>query len=70
MKRLRILLVVAAAASSGCIVQHPGSQTLIINPFSREGCVQEADTESHRFWREASGDRYWGEGQQHWALAR
>jgi hypothetical protein len=64
------LLVAAATASSGCIVQHPGSQTLMINPFSRDGWVQEADAESNRFWRDATGDRRWGEGQQHWALAR
>jgi hypothetical protein len=70
MKRLRILIVAAIATSSGCIVQHPGSQTLIINPLSDKGWIQEADGESNRFWREATGDRQWGEGQSHWALAR
>ncbi len=70
MKWLGILIVVATAASAGCVVQHPGSQTLVINPFSKGGWIAEAGGESNRFWREATGDRHWAEGQRYWARTK
>ncbi|MHC4180384.1 MAG: hypothetical protein ACYSWU_23015 [Planctomycetota bacterium] len=66
MKWLRILLMAATAASSGCVLHHPGSQTLVFNPFDKDGWVRPANGEGNEFWREATGDRHWGEGERHW----